>query len=256
MSGAGRGFYSEEALQNHIQEDHVRPYEDPGKFLEESLAEVLGMGADGKVKMEMSAPPMASVPSAQGQTMTPMTRTDSGATPMSREASMKRQASGPGANQDVSIKQAPQDAWSGGGVTVDPQSLFANLGGAELAKVGVVPTDITTYRSVTPNDTPESIKDSGSSEPNSDISEHAGLDIDLTFWQPFPDSDLTLDMSQFNVSQVAKDGGVSEDVLMESLLMDSSDGAGMQDMTNWADLDMDFNVPLTLDTSLYSLNTS
>jgi hypothetical protein len=53
-----------------------------------------------------------------------------------------------------------------------------------LANVG-------TYRYLTPNDTPESSKDSGASEPNTDISEEVHLDLDLN-WQ-MHDCDLVFD---------------------------------------------------------------
>jgi hypothetical protein len=47
------------------------------------------------------------------------------------------------------------------------------------------------YRSLTPNDTPESSKDSRASEPNTDISEEVHLDLDLN-WQT-QDCDLFFD---------------------------------------------------------------
>jgi hypothetical protein len=62
---------------------------------------------------------------------------------------------------------------------------------------GTLVPDYGTYRSLTPNDTPESSKDSGASEPTSDIAENAALDIGLSF-QPL-DNDLLYDLNNINM---------------------------------------------------------
>jgi len=85
-----------------------------------------------------------------------------------------------------------EDPWANS--IIDPQDLLASLG-SSLAFGGSQPpsflADVGMYRSLTPNDTPESSKDSRASEPNTDISEEVHLDLDLN-WQT-QDCDLFFD---------------------------------------------------------------
>uniref|UniRef100_L2FXC1 Uncharacterized protein n=1 Tax=Colletotrichum fructicola (strain Nara gc5) TaxID=1213859 RepID=L2FXC1_COLFN len=235
---ATTGLPSEQARQAHIQEEHVKPLEDPMKFMQENLALSLGLDVNGQVKMEPQAQLMGQNPSKQGQTP----GSNPAATPMSRDASMQRTGSKVGGKQDTKpvIKMdgtpklenkqpemggappAPMDAWAN---TIDPASLFTNLGNFEMGAGGVI-SDMGVYRSLTPNDTPESSKDSGSSEPNSDISENANLDIDLN-WQP-----------------------VDFDALMLEEAMP------VEQFPNWDEVNPDFNKPFQFDNSLYSLDVS
>jgi hypothetical protein len=101
----------------------------------------------------------------------------------------------------------------------------------------VVP-DFGTYRSLTPNDTPESSKDSGVSEATSDIAETAALDIDLQV-QPL-DGDLLFDMTNFNMEN------------FESPDMDMFTNESM--MFPLEDMQHDFSKPFRVNQELYSMD--
>ncbi|OLN81531.1 hypothetical protein CCHL11_10403 [Colletotrichum chlorophyti] len=257
---ATTGFASEQARQAHIQEEHVQPLEDPMKFMQENLALSLGLDVNGQVKIEPTAQSMVQNPSKQGQTPA----SNAGTTPMSRDASMQRTGSKMGGKaQDIKIKSegtpkpdnktlemvapaAPMEAWA---TTIDPQSLFNNLGKFDLGANGVI-SDMGVYRSLTPNDTPESSKDSGSSEPNSDISEGVNLEIDLN-WQPV-DVDLLFEMNNVNMSglESIQDGGAE----FEGLMLEEAMAADQ--FLNWDEVTNDFNKPFQFDSNLYSLDVS
>jgi hypothetical protein len=264
------GFQSEEVLNAHREEEHVKPYENPYGFLQEQITSALGLDAQGQPKpaqqlnsqepAALAAPPMSASVSKQGQT--PRSKPESAATPMSREASMRRQGSAAGAKagevvgtpgrnatprvgngrppagkQEIPAPQATvtEDPWSNS--TIDPQNLFAPLGKALDYVNGNVMADFGTYRSSTPNDTPESSKDSGTSEPTSDIPEGSTLDIDMSL---LLDNDLLPDMDKIN---------------MEGLEGLDSDLFGAENLDYLLD-DMvtDFSKPFQFDSSLYSMD--
>ena len=271
------GFYSEEALQAHHQEEHVRPNEDPFNFVNEHMTFALGLDLQGHSKTMASqeplgAPPMSLSVSKQGQT--PMSKPDFAATPMSRDASMRRQGSSagvkmenagtpgrnglqiksenantpkladgklPGARQESEAPQmsVAEDPWANS--TIDPQNLFATFAPLE-ALPGSLASDMAMYRSLTPNDTPESSKDSGASEPNSDISEGVNLDIDLT-WQSM-DGEVLMHMTNFNMEGF--ESGDADMMMAEDNFTISS----FDDMTN------DYSKPFQFDNSLYSMDPS
>lgn len=222
------------------------------------------------VKMGHSGSKQGQTPNIKGE------NTPGGATtPMNRQTSMNRQASVTGtkpsvtsdakvqagsakdalaklqAGQKDAAKQAAQqaqepaatDPWAN--ATIDPNDLFQNFQGFESGAGGAI-SDMNVYRSITPNDTPESSKD-GVSEPNSDISDGVGLDISLDIfdekWQPFgpPDTDLDLRNPIFN----------SE----EDLLMFDEDKPA-PNYQSWDDLvdQSIFDKPFSFDTSMYSMN--
>ena len=135
----------------------------------------------------------------------------------------------------------PTDRW-----TIDPQSLFSNMGSFNPACGGVV-YDASVLQAMTPNDTPESSKDSGASEPNSDISEGVNLDIDME-WQALGGDDMLLDMSQITMETLDGMG-------LGDLDIDASMRSDMTaDIPNWDEVHPDFSKPFQLDTSLYSMN--
>ena len=135
----------------------------------------------------------------------------------------------------------PTDRW-----TIDPQSLFSNMGSFNPACGGVV-YDASVLQAMTPNDTPESSKDSGASEPNSDISEGVNLDIDME-WQALGGDDMLLDMSQITMETLDGMG-------LGDLDIDASMRSDMTaDIPNWDEVHTDFSKPFELDTSLYSMN--
>jgi hypothetical protein len=204
--------------------------------------------------------------SKQGQT--PASKPDLASTPMSRDASMRRQGSMSGgkvpdnmstpgrsgliksedtpkpgdaklaAKQDPDLLSIPfEDPWAGS--TIDPQSLLASFAPLEPMAGGLL-SDLSMYRSMTPNDTPESSKDSGASEPNSDVSETAHIDIDIN-WQPF-DADLLLDMNNVNMEGF--------DYPMDA---DAMGGDSFQ-FPSWDE--SEFSKSFQLDGSLFSMDTT
>ncbi|KAL2201547.1 hypothetical protein P885DRAFT_26459 [Corynascus similis CBS 632.67] len=251
------GFATEEALNAHHQEEHIIPFENPFGFLQEQMTAAFGLDAQGNPKTSPkpgpqgvptpAATPMSISRSKQGQ--------KPGATPMSRAGSMQRQGSTAGAKlgenvgtpgRNSGIKQgagtpqvtAPEDPWLSS--TVDPQDLFSGLGSSLEAVTGTLVPDFGTYRSLTPNDTPESSKDSGTSETTSDIAETAALDIDLQM-QPL-DNDLLFDMTNINMENF---GSPSMELDMD-LFTNESLMFPLDDMQN------DFSKPFRVDRELYS----
>lgn len=271
------GFESEEALRLHNREEHEKPLEDPTKFATEEFALALGLDSQGQTKKPNPSPSQA--PAAGGAVMTlsgskqgqtPNIKAESAsaaATPMNRQVSMNRQGSATDGKPNMHAKSnlakdasaklqsvqntaktpAPQevvhqDAWANS--TLDPHDLANIFAPFETGAGGAI-SDMNVYRSITPNDTPESSKD-GISEPNSDISEGAALDIDLHVfddtWMPFGprDIDNLIDMNQFNVSS-----GGEEDIAMfdEAAAVNHS----WDDFIDSAALDK----PFAFDTSFY-----
>lgn len=239
--GCEMNLASEESLNAHRQEEHIKPFEDPTGFLQENLAAALGLDAQGKAKSsgkQEQATSMSMTLSRQGQM--PMVKSELTATPMSRDASMRRSGSGAGATPSMAVVE---DSWVG--TTIDPQSLFAGLPSALDSVTGnLMPDHFAMYRSVTPNDTPESSasKDSGVSEPNSDIAEGAAIDIDLS-WQAL-DGDLLVDMNNFGVGM---DGYEPYD----------ADMLGAESFQfSLEDLQTDFSKPFQMPTDFYSMDAS
>lgn len=266
------GFDTEEELKRHTQEEHIRPLENPQKYAEENLAAILGLDSSGQAKKAATSiqdsTKMVISGSKQGQTPNVKTETTpSAGTPMNRQASMNRQSSAagarpnpqskgakdapakPSAGQKDMGKQAPQDItvmdpWAN--ATIDPHDLLQSFQPFETGANGAI-SDLNVYRSITPNDTPESSKD-GVSEPNSDISEGVGLDINVDVfdenWIPFgpSETDALFDMSSFNVNSV-------DDLTM------FDDDQQVVNFQSWDDM-MDtsaFDKPFSLDTSFYSM---
>ncbi|KAM7220731.1 hypothetical protein V8F06_003800 [Rhypophila decipiens] len=262
------GFLTEEALQVHIEQEHVKPNENPVQFMHDNLALALGLDQQGNAKVtpnaagqdSLAAPAMSLSTSKQGQT--PMSKPDFAGTPMSRDASMRRQGSSagtpgrngiksentprladsklPGARQESETPQMTltDDPW--GNTTVDPQNLFATFAPLETLP-GSLASDMAMYRSLTPNDTPESSKDSGTSEPNSDISEGVNLDIDLT-WQTMDGGEVLMHMANFNMEGFEPMDG-------EMLGEDNFQISSFDDMN-------DFSKPFQFDSSFYSMDPS
>lgn len=249
------GFTTEEALNAHRQEEHIKPFENPLGFVQEQMAAAFGLDAQGNPKATTkpsnqgapvpAAAAMVASRSKQGQ--------KPGATPMSRGASMQRQGSAAGAKpgdsagtpgktmpakQGAGTPLAPalEDPWAGS--TVDPQDLFSGLGRSLEAVTGGFLPDFGTYRSLTPNDTPESSKDSsGVSEPTSDIHEQTVLDIGLTVQGL--DNDLLWDMDNINMDNF--ESVADADMYMHDPMMFSLD-----------DMQTDFSKPFRVDQSLYT----
>ena len=249
-------FDTQEVLKNHTEQEHVRPLADPAKYAHDKLASVIEWDTQKSKKPEGSPPTptgtKGGTPKSKGET-TPATDT----TPMNRQVSMSRQgtASGKGpepsktnaADQKTLGKPAAKeiDPWAQN--TIDPLAIFQNIA-PESGALGAI-SDMSVYRSITPNDTPESSKD-GISEPNSDLSEGVALDINLDIldanWQPFggSDADFLADMTGFN-NYSQQDLALLEDD--PSLVF-----------TSWDDDPVDpaaFDKPFQFDNSLFSMST-
>lgn len=256
------GFPTEQALQHHIDEEHTKPKEDPIKFVQENLALVLGLEPDGSIKKEQKpadgAQAMSASTSKQGQGSGNLA-----GTPMSLDSTtMKRSASAMSKGQDAksgvkseaaakagdgkqtngATMPAAADPWANS--TIDPQTLLQNLG-FENGLPNVV-NEANMYRSFTPKDTPESSKD-GASEPNSDISEGAALDIEMN-WQNM-DTDLLLDLTHATLDGDLGSTDATMATLDPTLLL--SRPAGVPD---WDSMNTDFSKPFQFDLSLYSLD--
>lgn len=275
------GFESQDALTAHIQEEHVRPLNDPLKYVQDNLATTLGLDSQGQQKKPASheVPRTSSAPAGahmtatgSGQGQPPATKgesTPAASTPMNRQVSMNRQGSAAGGKPNVQSRsvpakdtkaqpsqkeaerpketQAPQeiDPWANS--TIDPNDLFQNFRSFETGAGGAI-SDVNVYRSITPNDTPESSKD-GVSEPNSDVSEGVNLDISIDMfdptWQPFGSGDPGdfLDLSSIHVNS-------EEDVLMFGSDVPAVKFQSWDDMMEPGVLDKPFH----FDTSLFSMN--
>lgn len=282
------GFGSEEALRAHTQEEHIQPLEDPTKYALDNMAALLGLDPQGRSKntatstKDSTAAPGAKIGlggSKQGQTPNIKDENTPGrvATPMNRQTSLNRQPSTSGVKpnatsnprgqadsakdtlaklqtgQKDTAKQAAQqaheaansDPWAN--ATIDPNDLLQNFQAFESGAGGAI-SDMNVYRSITPNDTPESSKD-GVSEPNSDISDGVGLDISLDIfdesWQPFGPSDTELlNLSTFNVN-----GSGEEDLLI------FEDEKSAPNFQSWDDIDMStFDNQFSFDTSMFLMN--
>lgn len=215
-------FHDENELQRHIQEDHIKPIQDPLKFLQENATKAFGMDADRKNKLATKTPapvdPSAATHKnvASKQAPTSVTKASpkppaGASTPMNQQLSAAGAKSGLTSSQLVrgSPAQAGKDAaptsepskvaaaavepaeledpWTNS--TIKPGDLSDTFAFLESGANGAI-ADMNVYRSITGNDTPESSKD-GASEPNSDISENLDLTINLDVmfdnsdWQPF-----------------------------------------------------------------------
>ena len=251
-------FDTQEALKNHTEQEHVRPLADPAKYAHDKLASILEWDTQKSKKPEGPTPTptpttaKGATPKSKGET-TPA----ADATPINHQVSMSRQgtASGKGAEPskaNVADQKTPgkpvakeTDPWAEN--TIDPLAIFQNIA-PESGALGAI-SDMSVYRSITPNDTPESSKD-GISEPNSDVSEGVALDINLDIfgddnWQPFggSDADFLADMTSFN-SQSQQELAVLDDD--PSLVFTSWDD--MVDPTA-------FDKPFQFDSSLFSMST-
>lgn len=259
------GFPTEDALRKHKDEDHTKPTENPMKFTSEALAEALGLDANGKIKKTptTNANFQSSVDTSKhGQT--PTNRMESA---ISKDAPMKRQGSAAGAKPNELIKAiagkagtpkldvgmktdaaTPATTANGSavshfsnvelmGTTIDPQELLSGVTGLEFGGDGAI-SNMDVYRSITPNDTPESIKDSASSEPNSDLSEGVALNVTLDMgfgtWDPFAFSQdgTNMDLGNMELPGLPYSGFA------------------------WEEVNPDFDKPFAIDTSFFQLDAS
>jgi hypothetical protein len=143
--------------------------------------------------------------------------------------------------------------------TIDPHELFQSFQAFESGAGGDI-SNMNVYRSITPNDTPESSK-SGVSEPNGDISEGVVHDLDLDLFLNLFDDNL--------VPFVPSEVGTSYDTSSSNLLMEEDISMSMleykepplnlhwdEDRVGQAACQAAFYKPFNFDTSLYSTNAA
>ncbi|KAK6193064.1 hypothetical protein LQW54_012849, partial [Pestalotiopsis sp. IQ-011] len=236
-------FLTEEARRAHVQEEHIKPREDPTKYLFDAYAEALGLDADGRPKQDPVATSATPSNAPQRLNQTPLS------TSMSRGPSMRSQDGALGSTDVAKARGAKSAAVTATSMkreddvgaqpaamaglphfgTVDPQSLSQALGGFESG--GGAISNMAVYRALSPRDTPESSKDGASSEPTSDVSEGIALNVtlDLGFdtWQPFDGDGITFGS-----------GGESD----------------FPDPPDWDEVQIDFDKPFSLDMSMYSFD--
>lgn len=243
------GYPNEEALQKHVVEEHIKPREDPLKFCEESLAVALGLEPDGTAKKDPSgaaAPAMVATLSKQGRGKDIVNTPDS-TTSMKRSASSQKDGkSAIKANDTAAALSTAMDPWAN--ATFDPQMLMTSLG-LENGISSVI-FDVNAFRALTPEWTPESRDEP--SEPNSDISDGAQLDIDLSWQLPEPfETDLLLDLDKTSLQVEPILKASAEVPTMDPSLLFPSVQAEMPD---WQEITSDFSKPFELDTSLYAMD--
>lgn len=165
----GPSFASEALRKKHIDEFHVQPFQDPMHFLEQAITEAY----DNINQVKPDAAPSASQQAiAAGGPAAKLKK------PEEKAASKSSDNSTPVADP---LQPAMVEDFGMLNGTIDPQSLFAPAFSFDPMAGGVI-SNTSLYRSATPTeDTPESSKDSGASEPNSDIPEAGSLDIDINF---------------------------------------------------------------------------
>jgi hypothetical protein len=255
------GFEDEQALEKHKEEEHINPLNNPPQFTQRELATMLRLDPDEIAKQASNVGPEAAAVTSSQSGQISMAKAD-GTPAITAITLMDRQMSGTGAKASPAANKASktskpdevknskpseaaipppvaaEDLWANS--SVNPQDLLHNFQGFETGAGGAI-SDMNVYRSITPNDTPESSKD-GASEPTSDITEGLDLSINLEFadteWNSFGpgDADDLLNFSKIRVNP--------ED---DFLAYDENHWSDFIDQSN-------FDKPFTFDTSGFSMN--
>ncbi|KAI0390816.1 hypothetical protein F5Y17DRAFT_40734 [Xylariaceae sp. FL0594] len=258
------GFPDEMAQRKHMEDEHTKPAEDPLKYATEALAEALGLDANGKPKktaavgsnvqspsdgpkQQSQASPGPGRPDPTNARGSPMWR--QGSTAGSKPNDLIKSIAGKTGTPKPEANLASTTSGATGqhsaaneamGSTIDPQDLLFRIPGLDVGGGGAI-SDMSLYRSITPNFTPESAQFSASSEPNSDVSEgvslNIALDVGVDQWDPFagptldPDTDFTLNANDLS-------------------------GIGYPPFTSWDEVNIDFDKPFVPDSSLFSLDVA
>jgi hypothetical protein len=272
----GEGFENAEALKKHTDEEHINPLKKPQEFAEKQLAIMLGLEADGTAKRN---PATESTGDSNQITSTlqqvQATTAKAEGTPAASATPLNRQASTAGVKSSTVSKAGKQEATNGqhlnntksssefkprtdyenlwDSASVNPQDLQTNFKQLETGASGAI-SDMSVWRAITPNDTPESSKD-GVSEPNSDITDGVdltvNLDIDFNFdvgdnWQPFgPSGDEFLDFGKLDVNTDLTNNDLS-DILMADEKNNPTNFSSFNEF-------VDFDKPFSWDTSLLDM---
>lgn len=197
-------FASEALRKKHIDEFHVQPFQNPMQFLEQAFTEAYENVNQAKSD---AVPPVSQEASAAGVPAVQSKKPDD----KTAVAVKSSDNSTPAADLQQSAIAEDFGFLNG---TIDPQSLFAPAFNFDPMAGGVI-SNTSLYRSATPpEDTPESSKDSGTSEPNSDIPEAGSLDIDINFL-PIEDGLLLDSMSLEYPTDGSFVGAVSDNLLAD-----------------------------------------
>lgn len=259
------GYATEEALQQHVEEEHVKPKANPLRFCLDNLAAALGLGPGGTAKKEQgpsqaqqlkaTGPAMSRTASKQAQTpgnlgvQTP--RSLDGGVGMTWSASSQGHNAKAGAVKTAASTSGSPDPWASS--SLDAQELVNKLGFPN--GISSVALDPAVLRSLTPKDTPESSKDGGPSEPNTEAAgDAASGDPGLgDSWYTLDDMDMDM---VFDIDQAAA-GGEAADPSLNKVSMDPSlltDAGGLE--PDWDDLGLDLQGPFTVDASQLSMGYS
>lgn len=220
----GAPVFSSEALRKkHVDEFHTQPFQEPAQFLEQAIVEVFDIVSRNKADAAQAQV------NAVGESAVQQTKPDgkNGVAPKGSETSAP--------SADAHHPAILED-WATINGTIDPQSLFAPAFNFDPIAGGVI-SNTSLYRSTTPNeDTPESSKDSGTSEPNSDIPEAVSLDIDI---------DLAPDLyfhDSFNLNSPG------------TYYQGDEDGYYASNMIEHIVATKSYEIPQAIDMSLYSMD--
>lgn len=195
-------FASEALRKKHVDEFHVQPAQNPMQFLEQAITEVYENANQAK----SDAGPLASLQAnaAGGSAVQSKKPDDKTTSKTSDNSTPVAEPQQPAILEDFGMSNG----------TIDPQSLFAPAFSFDPMAGGVI-SNTNLYRSATPTeDTPESSKDSGASEPNSDIPEAGSLDIDIDF-MPIEDGLFMDSMNLEYPTDGAFMGAVSDNLLSD-----------------------------------------
>lgn len=214
-------FSSDALRKKHIEEFHRQPFQEPAQFLEQAIV-------DNWNQISQTNP---AATSAQAGTAGGLASQDG------RSADKPGAApGGPDGNTAAVDLQQPHTIEKSGLATgtIDPQTLFAPAYNFDPIAGGVI-SNTSLYRSATPNeDTPESSKDSGTSEPNSDIAEASSLDIDI-------------DLAAFNYDSLYLDSPGTYD-------HGDDEGNYAANMIAHIASEHSYEIPQHIDMSLYSMD--
>lgn len=259
---AAAGFPNDEALKQHVDEEHVKPRGDPVKFVQACLASVLGLDPDGCAGPGQKAVSTEDLPRSgaaprQGTTPGPVVGTPSQDTAAKRFTSSMGTQQGKTGPMQLSGMTGTDDAkgaeigrsaynevaWAKS--MLDVAGMLQYLGWDK--NVPGMLSDVHFFPSPSPETTPEWGKDSGLSEPSSEIS--PGTETDGKWSSAF--GDVLLDMDSARLCDGLDPLNAVGETLDPSLLTNSSAA-----LVDWDDVKQDFSKPFQLDTSLYYMQPS
>lgn len=247
------GFRNQAELTQHTEQEHIAPLKNPVKFAQDSLLAALDLDENGNPKQSSTPALGTNISNKPGTSITEASSKSE--TPKASQNAVASKDKAETEKQKVQTAGAEDQFMNTG---VNPADLFTSFVPFQSAMGGAI-SDANVYRSITPNDTPESSKDSGSSEPNSDITDGMNLNIDLQGmfdddWQPFggPSYGLVgMGDSMFNVGDVDM-AEVDDKLNMFGQDLELPSAVGGQTWDDYMD-PSGFDKPMSFDTSLFEM---